>query len=446
MATKDTSVKEGAGKDSSSFQDVIAPTQSKLPKPYHLFLITVASLIITEGFFMMFVLPGLGGSSIKMGAAINMVFDGIVLSPIIYYALFRPLISHIRAQHNVENSLRESGDKLGILVKELEQRNQEFSLINKTDDLLRGCRIAEEVYAIVAQSVKQISPDNSGGLFLLNPPGNILASAVLWGDTPSNNELVLTPEDCWALRQGQTYLVEDRGLGPACHHASSLSKGYICVPMMAQNEIIGVFHLYDRQRVITESMQRIAITMAGHIALTLSNLRLNENLRNQSIRDPLTGLFNRRYMEKTLERELFRLARKELPLGLIMIDIDHFKHFNDAFGHDAGDTALRELTILMQKYIRREDVVCRYGGEEFVVIMPEAPLEITRERAEKLCEGAKHLNIVHRGQPLGIITLSLGVAEFPKHGSTADVLLKTADTALYSAKKEGRNRVVVSSG
>jgi diguanylate cyclase (GGDEF)-like protein len=194
---------------------------------------------------------------------------------------------------------------------------------------------------------------------------------------------------------------------------------------------------------LTESKQQLAKTVAEQIALALANLKLKETLRIQSIRDPLTGLFNRRYMEESLEREARRVTRKQSTLGVIMFDIDHFKHYNDMFGHAAGDTFLRELGIFLKTSIRTEDIACRYGGEEFVLILPDASLEITRARAEKLREGIKHMNVRYLGQASGPITISLGVAILPEHGFTGEAVLLAADAALYRAKAEGRDKVII---
>ena len=166
-------------------------------------------------------------------------------------------------------------------------------------------------------------------------------------------------------------------------------------------------------------------------------------LREQSVRDHLTGVFNRRYMEETLGRELLRASRKGLSLGIIMFDMDDFKGFNDTYGHAAGDAILRELGNLLLKHVRGEDIASRYGGDEFILIMSDASREVTVERAERLCEHVRHIHTQYEGQTLDAVSLSVGVAIFPEHGSTSDVLLKSADDALYRAKREGRGRVVV---
>ncbi len=167
------------------------------------------------------------------------------------------------------------------------------------------------------------------------------------------------------------------------------------------------------------------------------------NLREISIRDYLTNLYNRQYLDETLEREIQRVARKELPLGVIMLDIDHFKRFNDSLGHAAGDTVLQELGKLLSGQVRLADIACRYGGEEFVLILPEAPLDVTLARAERLRHKVRHLQLEHKNQSLGSVTISLGVAVFPDHGANSEEVLKSADTALYRAKHEGRDCVVV---
>ena len=183
--------------------------------------------------------------------------------------------------------------------------------------------------------------------------------------------------------------------------------------------------------------------VAEHIALALSNLKLKETLRQQSIRDALTGLYNRRYMEETLERELNRAAREDKPVGVMMFDIDHFKRFNDLEGHDAGDALLRELGAYLNRTIRGSDIVCRYGGEEFLVVLPGASKENSRLRAEEIRNGVKELLVYHLGKALAKCTISIGVAVYPEHERSAERLLKAADNALYRAKNEGRDRVVV---
>ncbi len=177
--------------------------------------------------------------------------------------------------------------------------------------------------------------------------------------------------------------------------------------------------------------------------MALSNLKLREALREQSIRDSLTGLYNRRYMEAVLKQQLIRVTRQLHPLGIIMIDIDNFKNFNDTYGHAAGDALLRRLGQFLQSHIRGEDIACRYGGEEFILIMPDSSLEVVKKRAEHVRREVRQLRVPDADNTSEGITLSLGVALYPQHARTLDTVVRAADQALYRAKREGRDRVVV---
>ncbi len=347
--------------------------------------------------------------------------------------------------------LSEANEKLEAWVKELEQRNREITTLSNLGDLLQACATPQEAYTVIAESIKQLFPSDSGALFIFGESRNLLDAVAVWGDTPPEEKL-FTPDDCWSLRRGRPYVVSDMQTGLLCGHVHRRGDvgAYLCVPMMAQGEALGVLHVLighpkgpDGWERLLEARQRLAPSVADHIALTVANLKLRETLRGLSIRDPLTGLFNRRYMEESLERELRRADRKGTSVGIIMIDIDHFKKINDTYGHEAGDTVLCEMGVLLQRHIRGSDIACRYGGEEFTLILADSSLSVAQERAEHLREQVKELHIQYRGQDLETITLSLGVASFPQHGTSKQALLQAADLALYRAKAEGRDRVVV---
>jgi diguanylate cyclase (GGDEF)-like protein len=177
--------------------------------------------------------------------------------------------------------------------------------------------------------------------------------------------------------------------------------------------------------------------------MAIANLNLRETLRHQSIRDSLTGLYNRRYFQESLEREIRRVKRKGGSLAVMMIDLDRFKLFNDNFGHEAGDTLLRAFADLLRRRVRGEDIPCRYGGEEFALILPEATLEATCARARELCQAVKELQPVYQDIHLGSVTASVGVAVYPEHGPSAEDIVRAADNALYHSKACGRDRVSV---
>jgi diguanylate cyclase (GGDEF)-like protein/PAS domain S-box-containing protein len=208
---------------------------------------------------------------------------------------------------------------------------------------------------------------------------------------------------------------------------------------LIQVEFVSNVYLVGDEKVIQCNIRDI--TERKHVQDAL--LKSRALLRAQSVRDHLTGLFNRRYMEETLERELLRASRKGLSIGIIMLDVDDFKRFNDTFGHAAGDAILHKLGSLLLEHVRGEDIACRFGGDEFIIVLPDTSRAITYERAERLCEHTRHLNVQFEGQTLEAVTLSLGVAIFPQDGSTSGAILKAVDAALYCAKREGRDRVAL---
>ena len=350
----------------------------------------------------------------------------------------------VTERRRTEEALQQAKQKLEAWVGELEQRTREMTLLSEMGDMLRACLTTDEAYSVIVRVAQQVFPVEVGALYVITPARNMVEAVALWGN-PNLAERVFAPEECWALRRGRVHWVEDASAGLVCSHVKELPPdGYLCVPMMAQSEALGVLHLMQpRAARLTEAKQRLAVAMAEHIAMALSNLKLHETLRSQSIRDPLTGLFNRRFMEESLELELRRAVRNQRPLSVIMLDLDGFKRFNDSHGHDAGDALLRELGALLQGNIRAEDIACRYGGEEFTLIMPEGSAEIAAQRAELLRAAIKKLEVEHRGRTLGSVTASLGVAVFPEHGRTRDALLEAADAALYLSKGAGGDKVTL---
>ena len=365
----------------------------------------------------------------------------------------------ITEQTQAEAALRESGDKLKKWLGELEQRNNEISLLSQLGSMLQACSTLEEAYAVVAQLGQVLYPMESGGLAVLAASHNLVEVVSAWGDQGTGEPVLpgqaFGPTDCWALRRGRIHLVEpglaaggERSLGLMCQHVQSpWPQATLCVPLMAQTETLGVLLLQTAQagantsKLSSAAGQQLAQAVADQVALALGNLKLRESLRNQSVHDVLTGLFNRRYLEEWLERELLRAARNQRTVGVMMVDVDRFKQLNDTFGHEAGDVVMKELAGLFQRVIRGGDIACRYGGEEFTLILPEASLEATRKRAEQLVDGVRHLHVVHRGRMLGPLTVSVGVAAFPEQGATTDDLLRAADAALYRAKHAGRDQV-----
>ena len=341
------------------------------------------------------------------------------------------------------------GQELESMMTELSKRNQEITLFSKMNDFLQTSTTESEAYSIISETVTQLFPADSGAVFVLNSSRDMLEAATVWGALPPAN-LIFPPSECWALRRGQVYL--STGDERKCPHAAAEGHTQLCLPLLSQGETLGVLHLLDGQEASDKTnaarmaeKSKLAKILADSIGLGIANLKLRETTRNLSIRDPLTGLFNRRYMEEVLGQEQHRARRNNAQLAVIMIDIDHFKKFNDSFGHDGGDAVLRALGEFLKKQVRGSDIACRYGGEEFLLILSPSTAEGARLRAEKVREEAALLSVNHAKRDLGAITLSLGVAMLPGSGTDGPGVIKAADLALYEAKRGGRNRVVMAS-
>lgn len=344
-----------------------------------------------------------------------------------------------------EQALHRAYEKLSASVQELERHDRDVTLINEMGDMLQSCLTTGEAHEVIAQYAPRLFDGGSGALFTPTPSRNVLEAVAVWGERPPGT-LVLFSEQCWALRRGRVYVVADSAGGPVCEHLHERPRdGYVCVPMMAQGETLGLLsHLLADRPASSglESERKLALTVAEHFSLALANLSLRETLRNQSVRDPLTGLFNRRYLEVTLERELLRADRGGHRVGLISVDIDHFKGFNDRHGHATGDLLLQAVAGLLQAHVRGEDMAVRTGGEEFLLVLPEAGRDVAAQRAEQLRVAATNLGGPHAPFP-DSVSLSLGVAVYPDDGTNTAEVLKAADVALYAAKDQGRDRVAI---
>src|SRR5687767_3280767 len=273
---------------------------------------------------------------------------------------------------NHQDKLLTHGRQLEALITELSKRNEEITLFSKMNDFLQTSTTEAEAYSVISDTVTRLFPEDSGAVFVLNSSRVMLEAAAVWGPLPPAN-LIFPPNECWALRRGQAHLAT--GHERWCPHASGDKHMHICLPLLAQGETLGILHLLDGQvrsdkfdEAAMADKCKLAKILADTIGLGIANLKLRETTRNLSIRDPLTGLFNRRYMEEALTLELHRSKRNAAQLAVIMLDIDHFKKFNDEFGHDGGDAVLHALGEFLKKQVRGSDIACRYGGEEFMLI------------------------------------------------------------------------------
>lgn len=335
---------------------------------------------------------------------------------------------------------KEAQEALSQKTIELELRNQQLTQLTQMSELLQACPTLKEAYQVIAESAQLLFPNMSGGVFVLNPTGNVLDVVVVWGDELSLKHS-FTPNQCWAMRRGRAYVRQSFKSSLVCKHLQNPSAHYCCIPLMAQGEALGVLHLNSCQPdPFPEIQQLLAITVTEHISLALANIKLRETLEYERSHDPLTGLFNRRYLEEYLELQIHRAQYYHQSLGLIMLEVDEFRQVHLSLGLKARDTLLRELGLFLQTHLRPCDLACRYEHKELTLILPNTDLETTYQQAQRLQQEFK---LLHHDKLLGQITLSLGVACFPNHGLMDKAILQSAYTALTQAKQEGGDRIII---
>ncbi len=348
-----------------------------------------------------------------------------------------PALRTRRSEDAHRTRAAELDQRLAERTQEIGRRGEAVALLNGMTGMLQSARSIADILEILRQVSPRLFAGTKGGLYILDAAHRTLDGVVAW---ESLSEPTFHVDDCWALRLSQTHVVRFPAGGPVCPHIRGTPEGKtICFPLLAHGEAHGLLHLAG-----AEADERFALNVASQIALAMANVKLRESLQIQAVRDALTGLYNRRYLEQALERELRRAVREKTPVALIMVDIDFFKRINDTMGHAAGDDVLRDLGRFLESRLRTYDVACRFGGEEFILILPGSSVDNAVRQAERIRTGVKEIAFVSEGKPIGPISISLGVAAHPADGETAEDLLAAADAALYRAKAEGRDRVVSS--
>jgi len=340
------------------------------------------------------------------------------------------------------------------LSLEAERKRQvQTQMLSLLGEWLQSCKSLDEVYMVAVAHLAKLLPGTSGELYIYSNSRDVLDGVCAWGETKALDHM--HPDDCWSLRRGRSYAYGRGDVEFVCAHVmeqqrSTDEKGYFCIPIIAHGDTAGLLHVKVERGCIDATAQdgsslmetrMLAIQSAEQISLAVANVKLRDQLRDQSIRDALTGLYNRRYFLECLRCAMSRAGKHEKPLSVISFDADRFKRFNDNHGHDAGDTVLRSLGELLRKMFDGDEVICRLGGEEFAVLLPDVALETACGRAEDLRAATEAMSIRYGDRNLPRLTLSLGVATFPGGGANPSELLATADAALYRAKAAGRNRV-----
>jgi diguanylate cyclase (GGDEF)-like protein len=356
------------------------------------------------------------------------------------------------AIHDIRSRIESIGEQRALTnlemaetISELNERNRSASILSNLVEMLNFCDVLEEAYSVFNYAAQEIF-ETPGSISIVGPSGDQLELKCSWGGF-ENHETHFSSNQCRALQSGSSY--ESNLENPPCAHLRNSSLSYVlCQPLLIQKEIVGVLtvSLSDANELspLADRFRQYALLLSDQISIWMANFKLRESLQNLSIRDPLTNLFNRRFMVETLTREMSITTRSHDQTSIIQMDVDHFKQFNDSYGHAVGDSVLRAVAEVMLNLFRDSDVPCRSGGEEFTLILPRCSWEIANVRAIELQSRVSEIEIPMPSNqtPPKPPTLSIGIATSPEHGMTGDELLRGADKALYAAKAAGRNRIV----
>jgi len=379
-------------------------------------------------------------------------------------------------QRRAREAMRATNAELSRLIETMAARHEQVQGLSELGRFLQSCADTQEAGRVLQRQLPVMMKAASGALYLFAASRNQLRQVFSWGEAPFAD--YLEPGECWALRLGQPYRQTARSGTPSCEHLEPTQPGLEppaltppraaaaapgataaapaapadthCLPLAAHGDLMGLLVLRscaveEDQSGDDEDHRRMTLEQ---VALSIGNLQLRESLRQQSIRDSLTGLYNRRFLEESARREVLRSSRLHAQGGhggmaLLMLDIDHFKRFNDQHGHEVGDRVLREVGQVLQRVTRDSDVAARYGGEEFTIVMTDTTSELGLQRAEQIRAEIERMAIEALGKAVGEVTISIGLAQYPLHGTTMEALFRAADRALYHAKHMGRNRVAI---
>ncbi len=348
---------------------------------------------------------------------------------------------NITERKKIELKLDDLNSQLSERIHQLERNTQEMIQMGRITDFLQACSTVTEAQKALPDLLKELFGESTGAVMMVKSPAEEEVETVgMWGDN-LDSELNFNRSDCWGLNSGKTYEGKNTDYPSLCCHHVQKSQELahtLCIPMIAQGEALGLVYLnFQSNKYLMQLKRNLAETVAKQMAIALANLKLRETLEKQSFLDPLTGLYNRRYMEIQLEQQI-----KGKNLGLIILDIDFFKKINDTYGHEAGDLVLCTIGKQLQEELSSSTSFCRYGGEEFVLIVPNTLLEDLLKMSEELRTAVKKLSIEYQDVKLENITASFGVTWFCEKSITSEKLLRLADQALYQAKRQGRDRVI----
>ncbi|MGR3500724.1 diguanylate cyclase [Pseudaestuariivita sp.] len=339
-----------------------------------------------------------------------------------------------------------------VALEAQQSRQREARILSELDEWLQTCKSLDELFEIVRTFMDRTLCGSTGELYIYSNSRDVLDGVVSWGGAALHDHIA--PDSCWSLRRGRAYDHNPDTISFVCdhvgdHHHDTHPKRYLCLPIIAHGDTVGLMHvgldgLTDAR--LVGDPKGFATQVNEHVSLAIANVKLRDELRDQSTRDPLTGLYNRRYFLDAMRNALSHAGRKGHESALIAFDADKFKSFNDNHGHDAGDMVLRAIGQALTELFEGEDVPCRFGGEEFAVLLPHADASTAAEAAEKLRTTIEAVELRYGGGVLPTVTVSSGVAVYPASGNHPQDLIKAADEALYQAKADGRNRVCLARG
>ena len=371
---------------------------------------------------------------------------GIPLGIVVLGTVYWRLLQEVRRRARAELRSQDTTARLTASLARLEQHSTDLTDLGRYAGLLQNAATVEEAVTLCTDLLARWLPDSAGTLYRIRASRDYAERLTGWAG--SDQPELVAPQDCWALRRGQLHVCEPHRDAARCAHvgpAGTVATRSVCLPMIAQGVPLGFVHLALPAGADTGRLELVQ-SAVEQLAMTLHTLSLQEKLRVQSIRDPLTGLFNRRYLEEALDHELARSQRRGQPFSVLMLDVDHFKTFNDQHGHPGGDALLAALGQLLRSRARAEDIACRYGGEEFTLILPETDAYGALCLAETLRQAVQAMRVDHMGRELPPVTVSIGLATHLDSLESSEQLIQRADRALYRAKREGRDRVVADNG
>lgn len=368
-------------------------------------------------------ISGFHNELLKVGAAISLL--AILMSITGVWFLSRQM------QHDSDS-----------LEARVEDRTEEVVMLQMLSSLLNTCGSLDEASRVLSELVPKLLPHASGGISIYKASRNRLDLFCQWGPH-FQGQPSLNPHDCWALRKGHQHHATTRGVQLPCDHWTGDANETLCIPLLAQGETVGVLHLDYLGNDHRQQATHIREAIAEQTGLTLANIQLRQQLREQARRDPMTGLYNRLHLMEVMEGFFHHNGNEQGESAVLMLDADHFKRFNDNFGHDAGDLVLKAIAKEIRRTCESSGLASRYGGEEFCVFVANAEKNQVITMAESIRRAISDLNLSINNLPLGTVTVSIGIAFGPEHAQNEKALISLADAALYKAKEAGRDQIVI---